>query len=193
MKTPEKEMLQKWVNGELSNDSQLAEVEKWADANPDEASRLLGELEQGIDLSIVDAELEPPYPDFFNAKLEQEIAKLEKPVPSTATNSSLRESFNWLLAPVAALAMVGCFFLGFQFKRETIKPVRAVVENLPVEAYVYVPHESVTVDVYDSDTASMVVLDGLEPIADDDIAMLNVSEPEKSVRLISAEERDIMY
>ena len=60
-----------------------------------------------------------------------------------------------------------------------------------VSYQIYVPNESVKVQVIDNEESSMIVLDGLEPISDDDLSMVSYEAPAlgDSVRLISAKER----
>ena len=66
-----------------------------------------------------------------------------------------------------------------------------MVKRLPASYQIYVPNEAVKVQVIDSEESSMIVLDGLEPISDEDLssAFHQLPYPESSNRLILATER----
>ena len=191
MKPPEKELLHQWIAGNLEGES-LIQVEKWADENPALASSMVGELEEPMEiLATVPASLEPPYADFLNSKIEQQIKQSTATAP-VAAKSSLIEKVRWVLAPVAIGGMALCFFMGTQFAATSHEEIVHDATSIKVEHTVYVPNESVVVEVMDSEEASMIILDGLEPISDDDLTMVNYTAPDKadSVKLISAELRD---
>ena len=89
--------------------------------------------------------------------------------------------------------MVVCFFLGTQFaqKEKVAGGVAKKVESS--DNLVYVPSEKVSVCQFDSEVATVIVLDGLDPIADDDLAMTSAREPRDSVRLVAKETRETLW
>jgi hypothetical protein len=196
MMTPDKEQILEWTEGELEGKA-LQKVEMWADAHPDEAAKIVSELETRFtSFTTIPSEIEPPYADFLNKKIQQRIER-EKPNSEGSTSAikvNVWQRFKWVFAPVAVAAMAVCFALGTKVGKTMVEPV--VTENRVLELeseIVYVPSESVSVQQFESDAAKVIVLMGLEPIADNDIAMLSEVAPKDSVRFASAESRDEMW
>jgi len=185
---PNQDLLSKWMAGELEGD-QLAQVEAWADANPSEAESEAGKFSLELS-SVIPAEVEPPYPEFFNSKLQHEIEELERTAatPVKPTGISLMQKLRWLFAPAAAGAMALCFYAGTKVATPATSTGTTPVAEVSKEAEIYVPNGGVTAAVFDSQEAEVIVLDGLEPIPDS-LDIVSAPAPEKSIRMISAEER----
>jgi len=180
MKKPDDHILKEWVAGEL-DEQLLPEVEAWLDSNPDEAEGLaLLSQDEHIDAAfgVLEREVDPPYPDFFHAKIRQEIEA------SSVSFSSVREvkpsvwkKLQWLLAPATAVAMVACFYAG-TLVNSSDNDAKKVVYNPTIQTEFYIPDGAVraeVIDEEDSDTV-IVILDGLEPIPDEiDISVVDDS------------------
>lgn len=199
MNQPEKETIIAWMNGELKGDA-LSSIESWADENPAMAEKLSVELESSFDACAgIPQQLEPPHPDFLNAKIRQVIeqGELAATVPEiTMTSDGVFSKLQWLLAPLSLAAMALCFFLGTQYadKANTAGAVAKIEGNEKDEDnVVYVPSEEVSVEQFDSDLATVIILEGLEPIADDDLAMLSKEAPKDSIRFIKKESREVLW
>ena len=199
MKQPDNDTLKNWLAGELDGTA-LQNVEAWADANPDKIGELMAALDSPMEeLKSVPSSVEIPYPEFFHSKLEQEIHHYEQEKANAKVQPkgmSLMDKLKFIFMPIAAAAMVLCFFLGMQFSPQgTVADVAEKPETPAVEAnLVYVPNEEVTVEQFSSEDSSAIVLEGLEPIGDNDMAMLSVEPKEKVERFIAAvEEQETWY
>ena len=172
MKQPEKEILQQWSTGELTGE-QLSVVERWADANPDIAAAVMDELLEpilGFDtVGVVD---DVPYPWFFNSKLEQQIVReFESETHAgegvTPVSSGTWGKLKWLLAPTALVALVGSFFIGTQYG----KVEQIVAKDNEAKHIIYLTNDKLSVDVIDTENASVIEVEGLEPFSDDAIPL----------------------
>jgi len=173
MKQPDIDILNQWFSGELEGEL-LSQVESWANENPELAESMATEFMQPVvELEHLYQPDDVPYPDFFNKKLEQQIFVQEASLEEAAVIGSKprwMQRLSWLFAPVALAAMALCFYLGTQYSSgPSSVPVMASTRVEPL--LIYVPSESVKVEVIESEDASMIVLDGLEPFSDDDITV----------------------
>lgn len=176
MKTkPDDITLTRWMDGELEGE-ELCQMESWAREHPE----LLAERDAVQALSAdlrehVASSEEPPYPEFFNQKIlraieEEQAVSSPTTVEATAEEKGMRGFWQWLTAPVAIpmamAAMALCFYLGTQMGSEpkfiTDSTVAAVKE-----ATVYTPDGEVSANIYNSDKATVIVLEGLEDMPDD--------------------------
>jgi len=189
MNQPDKETILMWINGELAEDV-LHDVEAWADENPTMASKLVADLEDPcLSKASIPAEIEPPYPDFLNARIQQAIETEEK--FEVRQNTTLLERFKWFLAPAVCVAMAVCFLLGTQFGvQENGEKVVVIPKE---ENLVYVPSETVSVKQYDSEEATVIILNGLEPIEDDDIVVISAKKTNGTASLISQNEAHLIW
>lgn len=173
MKTkPDDESLALWMDGELEG-AALERVEAWVADHPEllaerDAARALGEQLR----AHIAADVEPPYPEFFNQKILRTIADEANESTGEANESSgWRAWWQWLSAPVAVplslAAMALCFYLGTQMGSGTAVPLdeRVVVSA----ASVYTPDGTVHADMFRSSDAdaTVIVLEGLEALPDE--------------------------
>lgn len=187
MKSPNKETLHLWTQGNL-DEKTLSIVEEWANKNPEMAEQAISEIEQNstpiIPFSTLPKEMEIPYPDFFDAKLKQQIQRIEQEKNADSPQSknqeqtsqqvakkySLFSRLKWFATPVLAAAMLGCFYLGTQFQTNTTNSAALTAQQpAPTIQLVYVPNDSVSAEIFSSEKGTAIVLDGLEPLDDDDI------------------------
>ena len=121
--------------------------------------------------AAVPAAVDPPYPDFFNSRVERAIR-----MPAATEPAVVPEKqwwfFRWnVLVPVAACAgMVFTFWLGTLTNHRS----NVVVETAPpravaVEPFVYTPESGVEAERFASSPASatVIVLSGVDAIPDD--------------------------
>lgn len=185
MNKPDENTLNRWLRGELEGE-ELRKVDAWAD---DHAGDLDSEFKCGIGwealglgtefTNAVPASVEPPYPDFFNHKLQQTIEADELEQAKQAEQSvapvvtpveaepgiSLWVKLRWMLMPTAVAAGVA-FYAGSQMTQ--IHPDTPALEDAFV-AYerVYVPDSEVAASFSETDRATEIVLEGLHPISDE--------------------------
>jgi hypothetical protein len=193
MMIPTKEQILAWTEGELEG-SALEQVEMWANTYPDEAEKMVSALETPfVAFASMPREVEPPYADFLNRKIQQQIEHEVKmsQKPAFAARASIFHRFRWVFAPVAVAVMSACYLVGTQVGKTMVNPVVADHGMGKVEAeLVYVPSDTVSVEQFETDDAKVIVLRGLEPIADDDLAMVNRVAPKDSIRFASAESQE---
>jgi hypothetical protein len=173
MNKPDDKTLKSWLDGELTG-QELHNVEAWAQNHA-------GELDQEFKCEIgwnalTDAMMEripqseePPYPEFFNSKIQQAILDeqckntvLEKPF------TSIWEKLRLMVLP-AAFAAIVAFYAGTKMQDDVPNPSEPKVSS--VRSTIYVPNDGIEAAVSDSNNATEIVLSGLEPISDElDIA-----------------------
>ena len=178
MNKPNEELLSNWLEGKLEGDD-LNKMEAWA---AEHAGDLDSEFkcEIGWDalsdelLASVTKEEEPPYPEFFNSKLEQAILADVGDGDATSdlsiTPSSMWQKLRGILIP-ATIAAAVAFYAGMQIKGDGKGDEEMVVE------VIYVPDENVEAMVSDTGLSTEILLDGLSPISDD--FDMNVSSKSK--------------
>lgn len=163
---PDEETLALWLDDELEGDA-FALVEAWAAGHPDqlEARQSIREWKQQISTVIPKSE-EPPYPDFFNSRIQAAISDLEKaPCKVIEAKSSWWRS-GWFMPAAAAAGMTLAFWMG---TRTTTAPSPAsVVEVSSSSPVVYTPETGVRADYFASRSAdaTVIVLDGVPAISD---------------------------
>ncbi len=170
MKEPNKELLTSWLDGKLEED-ELRQMEAWA---MDNAGDLDNEFKCDIGwdalnddyMASVPKSEEPPYPEFFNSKLEQAIMAEPQGVEVSSTSApvsvtgSLWQKLGITVMPAAVAAAVA-FYAGMQMKATDRDASELMVE------VIYVPDENVQAEVSDNLEVTEIVLDGLTPISDD--------------------------
>lgn len=184
MNKPDKAMIQNWLSGELEGND-LRAMERWAEQNAEQLESEMGwdSLQSEIQTTLPKS-VEPPYADFFNERIkhhaiEQPALKVDK-----AKKSGFFKKLNWLLAPTALAVMTVCFYAGTKIDTSTeeIKPVTAM--TVPA-AGVYTPVSGVSSVITESDTATVILLDGLDDLPESlDIL---AGESSASSVLVSAE------
>jgi len=170
---PDKQSLLLWLEDELDAAGQ-ASIDAWAIDQPEWlAKRDAARAWKKSLRAVVPAAIEPPYADFFQAKLERalrEPASLQ-PLPGkvTAPATPLWKKA-WMPASVAAALVAG--FFAAEMRPET-KPVQSLV--------IYTPEEGVKAEFFETSPAegTVIVLNGVAAIPDDfevpDTASINPS------------------
>ena len=163
------ELLTRWMDGALSAD-ELRELEPVLAKDPDlererdEYVKLRGELQ-----SSIPAEVEPPYPDFFNAHLERLIQDASRGLGKGGRGKErpgLSRLWTWWMAPAATAALVAAFILGMNMTDANVPdPISDV-------ATAYSPDDNVVPTVVAQDAsldATVIVLTGLEDVPDENL------------------------
>ena len=161
-------MLARWLEDDLQG-ADLAAFEAGAGSQPEHlAMRADVRRLRSMVAAALPAAEEPPYPDFFNSRVERAIRERAH---QPAAVSWWRFFWHPALMPVAACAsMALAFWLGTQIHSES----PAMVSNtptkapLPFEPFVYAPEIGVKVERFASSDAeaTVIVLDGIEAIPD---------------------------
>lgn len=168
--TPDEVLLALWLDDELEGE-ELAKVESWALTQPDQlAAREEVRAWRKTISTAIPAEVEPPYPDFFNSRIEKSIRELSateapKPVPARESGSFWR----WLF-PVTALAgMAFAFWVGTKTTTvpEASGPIAKIEEKSILPAW-YTPEQGVDAEWVKGKGASgsVIVLQGVTAIPD---------------------------
>ncbi|MEK7952501.1 anti-sigma factor family protein [Luteolibacter soli] len=173
--TPDEERLALWVEDELDATSQAA-VDAWAATQPEwqERREVARQMKSFLRGSLPAAE-EPPYAEFFNARIAREIqreAAVLEPVAPAARVAPLAEApgriWRWFLPATAVAGMVLCFWAG---TRISSSPSHVAGPTLPTPAstpVLYTPEQGVQADYFASAPAGgmVIVLDGVAAIPD---------------------------
>ena len=167
------ELLTRWMDDGLS-DEELRELEPVLAEHPElkeeraEYARLREDLQAAIP-----AEVEPPFPDFFNSRLERlvrEEGRGERKTDSRRGEGSFNRLWLWWMAPAATAAVVVAFLLGMK----SVQPItQGAVVDAAAGSEVYSPLASVSTEVIldrESDS-TLLVVEGLAPLADTDLAI----------------------
>ena len=172
--TPDEERLALWVEDELDATSQAA-VDAWAATQPEwlerrEVARQMKSILRG---SLPAAE-EPPYAEFFNARIAREIQREAAEVaPVTPAGSPVSpmvrapgKTWRWFLPATAVAGMALCFWAGTRITPPTVAgPTQQIPAPTPV---LYTPEQGVKADYFASEPAGamVIVLDGVAAIPD---------------------------
>lgn len=171
MKTPDDQLLARWLDGEL-NEQETARFEALMAADPalrDEAEslrKISAALRQHVHL-----EREVPHGDFFNAQIQERIAEMQRADEraQAAEASPLQSWLGWLRLPWtlgAAAAVVALALLVFKQERPATQILSFYAPNPQIKASAY--HNA------DAD-ATVLMLDGLDSIpAERDVAGMHV-------------------
>jgi hypothetical protein len=170
--TPADEILALWVEDELHG-PERAEVDAWAHSQPEwlayrEDARRLKPLLR----SVLPAQEEPPYADFFNARISREISVTEEQSgPQRRGGSSARNWLTWFMPTAAAAGMALCFWAGTHVT--TGPSMTSAAHNSKqvgpvVEPFLYTPESGVKAAWYASteSNGAVIVLDGVAAIPD---------------------------
>jgi hypothetical protein len=172
MNRPDEKTLSSWLEGELEGE-ELRKVDTWAETHvgelDEEFKREIGwcALNDELMASLPDSE-EPPYPEFFNSKIEQAISEVtQHGTLSEPSSPPLWQKIRLMIAPAAFAAMVA-FYAGTQMQNEKPADIPAVASE---QSSVYVPNNGIVAAVSESNDATEIILSGLTPISDElDIA-----------------------
>jgi hypothetical protein len=162
--TPDDITLALWLEDELEG-AEHAAVEAWAATMPEQlrAREDARRWKAGLRAALPASE-EPPYPEFFNARISAAINRLGDEAPAAAAPESAapprlgRFTIAWIMPAAAAAGMVLAFWLGSATggKRAADSPV------------VYVPEAGINAEwvTTPANQPGVIVLSGLQAIPD---------------------------
>lgn len=165
--TPDEVTLALWVEDELGT-AAASGVDAWAAAQPEwlerrEQARQIKSLLSG---NLPAAE-EPPYAEFFNARIAREISR-GTAAPAAAAVAPVVDlpgkHYRWFLPATAVAGMVFCFWAGTR-----LTPAQVVEKPSHILTPVmYTPEKGVNADWFASEPAGamVIVLDGVAAIPD---------------------------
>lgn len=166
--TPDEELLALWVDDALEG-AVAAEVDAWAATRPEWLER----REQARQVtpwlrSALPAAEDPPYAEFFNARIAREISHEAAGAVSPSYDGGGR-FWRWFLPATAVAGMMLCFWAGTRLAPgpmvEAPDPVPAPGAPAP---FLYTPEKGVKAAYFDSEQADamVIVLDGVAAIPD---------------------------
>ncbi len=164
--TPDEVLLALWLDDELEGED-LAAVESWALTQPDQlAAREELRAYRKIMAAAMPAEVEPPYPDFFNSRIEKEIRGMQekagKPVPAAKVSF-----WRWLFPATAFAGMALAFWVGTKTHSTQAGTLAKIDEN-GVNPVWYTPEQGVDAKWVKGSGAdsTVIVLHGVNAIPD---------------------------
>ena len=161
---PDEETLALWLDDELTGES-LAAVESWAIHQPDQlAARDEIRNWRSLLARTIPSLEEPPYPDFFNSRIQQAIRE-------TSLKVTQKPSYwnAWFMPLAACAGMALSFWIGTQSNTPKMEyDVAGAPKAIPVEPIVYTPEKGVEAEWFASSNASatVIVLNGVAAIPD---------------------------
>jgi hypothetical protein len=172
---PDEAKLALWLDDELQG-AEHAEIEAWAGQHPEHlAAREEVRKWRRLMASALPADEQPPYPEFFDARVARAIRQAaEAPTVAESASTALRSSgFRWqsIFMPLAACAgMVLAFWLGARTTRPQVLEVNVegAPKAIPVDPILYTPEKGVKAEWFSSSAASatVIVLNGVKAIPD---------------------------
>lgn len=165
--TPDEVMLALWLDDELSGE-ELTRVEAWAAGQPEQlaAREEVRAWRKSVAAAVPAAE-EPPYPDFFNNRIEKAIRDLQAqetpPVPARASGGFWR----WLFPMSAFAGMALAFWIGTKAQSQAPGEVVTIREKGFSPVW-YTPEQGVDAEwvAGKGGSGSVIVLQGLSAIPD---------------------------
>lgn len=164
------ELLTRWMGDALSAE-ELRELEPLLAKNPElneervDYRKLRDELKAAIP-----AEVEPPYPDFFNSHLERLVREASRDEQvSEGASRGFSRIWLWWMAPAATAVVVGAFLLGMQSVQPPDSPGLADASS----SEIYSPLATVeTKIIRDAELdATLIVVEGLDDLDDQDLVI----------------------
>lgn len=162
---PDNVELALWLEDEMSAD-ELASFQQRGEISPEHfAERERLRNWKSLMGRGFPSEIEPPYPDFFNARVAKEIRAAQMlPPQAFAKKTSWRA---WLLPPSALAALALAFWLGGMMQGSGKRDQQISQIPAPRPSF-YVPEEGVKAElVGNSRTATVIVLQGVQPISNE--------------------------
>lgn len=165
---PDESTLALWLEDELTG-AELAAVETWAVGQPEQlAAREEIRNWRTLMATALPATEEPPFPDFFNSRIQQALRETPRPPAAVAPK---RPSFwkSWMVPVTACAGMILAFWVGKQSHTAPEYDVSNAPRAIPVvEPVVYTPESGVKAEWYASQDASatVIVLKGISAIPD---------------------------
>lgn len=166
---PDDPMLALWLDDELQGEDLAAFESRTGNLTEMIAARAEVRRWRALIAAAVPAAEDPPYPDFFNARVERAIRQpVAQPARVMKRGWFFRQA---VLMPLAACAgMAFTFWLGLQTRPQTVEVVvEGAPRAIPVEPFVYVPETGVKAERFASAgaEATVIVLKGVAAIPDD--------------------------
>jgi hypothetical protein len=163
---PDDTLLALWLEDELAGE-ELAAFEKRAAQDPALlAAREDARRWRAMMVDAMPGEIEPPYPEFFNHRIEKSIRDLQSAgVPASRPRFAPRA---WLMPLAACACIVLAFWLGAKNAGTPEIDVSGAPRAIPVEPVIYTPEKGVHAEWFDSAgaVATVIVLDGVSAIPD---------------------------
>ena len=158
------ELITRWIDGELNAETR-EEFDQLMVDDPEFCSRIRKEAE-GIGSKMrseISADVQPPYPDFFNSQIQKRIREEDRPVASGRAAGGVSVLW-WLRSPLTWGAAALFMILLFSRNDDGISGTGSYV----VSTYAPDPGVSVERAEYDADAqAPVIMLTGLERIPDE--------------------------
>lgn len=172
-----KEKFNDWLEGKLSK-AEAEMVESYIESEQNVAIDLFEETSTPAGCAeLFSAEIQPPYPDFFNQKLANSIASSSPQHERSEIKENVVSAI-WqrlLYGSTALAVLVATFFVGMQFNTQPQQEADLV----------YVPSEQVTVTRYQTEEATMILLDGLEPLEGDLFTPVSHIKEDEQIQMIT--------
>lgn len=177
MKTPDEQLLARWLDGELSAED-TSRFEAMMAADP--ALREEAQAMRQIGLALrdhVSMEREVPHADFFNSQIQERITDIQRAEQRSHASAASTASggwFSWLRMPWAIAGVAAALALAFVISRDD-RPTTQVLSF-------YTPNPEIQASAYRNDAAdaTVLLLEGLDSIpAEQNIAGINVHHSER--------------
>jgi hypothetical protein len=185
MKTPDDQLLGRWLDGELSPEEQTRfEAMMAADPALSEEARSMKKMGEAIRAHVT-LERDVPHADFFNSQIQERIAAELQAEERAKTGARATASWlDWLRTPWAFAGAAALLVAGFFLLQQQPQGSNGRTQILSL----YAPSSTVKATAsYNADAeATVLTLDGLEAIpADRNVAGFNVHHSENNSQMAS--------
>jgi len=163
---PDEAKLALWLEDELHGD-ELKSFEQWVLTQPEHiaAREEVRHWKQMISTTLPESE-EPPYPDFFNSRIMQAISQpVSAGQPVSAPKAALFWK-SWLMPASAFAGMALTFWVGTQTSHTEVRQTASAPPKTEFQPIVYTPDGEVNAVWTSGADASVIVLEGVNPIPD---------------------------
>ena len=168
---PDETLMALWLDDELHGEELAAFEATMADPEAKRAAREEVRRWRSMMAAAVPAAVEPPYPEFFNARVERAIREPQAAKPQVEHDLRWGPWWRHLLMPLAAcVGMAFTFWLGTRINPQPAEAMAAAPPRVvPAEPVVYTPETGVEAERFSSTPASatVIVLRGVDAIPDD--------------------------
>lgn len=158
---PDDVTLALWLEDELQGE-EFARVEAWAANQPEQlAAREETRHWRAKVAGTLPREIEPPYPDFFNSRIQSAIVAPRRPVAVAESGRQPWWRAAWFMPATAAAGMALAFWLGH--RTADVAPVQTAA--VPV---IYTPDSEVQARYFagTDGSSTVIVLEGVSAIPD---------------------------
>jgi len=163
---PDEAKLALWLEDELHGD-ELKSFEQWILTQPEHiaAREEVRHWKQMISATLPESE-EPPYPDFFNSRIMQAISQPVTAAPPISTPKATPFWKSWLMPASAFAGMALAFWVGTQTSHTEVRQTASAPSKTEFQPIVYTPDGEVNAVWTSGADASVIVLEGVNPIPD---------------------------